>query len=397
MNETHEPKAGTAARSRKPLLILAGVVAGAGALYGAYYLGWGRFSAGTDDAYVSGNVVTVAPQVAGTVVAVSADDTQLVQRGQVLAELDDTDARIALQEAEASLGQAVRQVGQMYATERQLEAAVHERQIRLDQARDDYQRAQGLVAIQGVSTEDFQHAQAAFDAAGSGLVQAKQQLAAADAAVAHTTLETHPAVLMAEARLRDRYLALQRTRVLAPVTGYVAKRSVQLGQQVAPGTALLAVIPLEQVWLDANFKETELADVRIGQPVRAESDLYGRRVVYTGHVVGLGSGTGSAFALLPAQNATGNWIKVVQRLPVRIALDAPELAKHPLRIGLSMDVSVDTRDRSGAVLASVPAAGAEDSTGVYAARAEGAEALIHDIIRRNSPGPASAELAVAVR
>lgn len=378
------PETSTARKSRKPLLILAAVVGVTVLGYGIYYLAWGRFHADTDDAYVDGNIVVVAPQVAGTVVEFDAEDTELVTRGETVAKLDDTDARIALQSAEASLGQAVRQVSQSYATIQQLRAAVTDKEIHLKQADVDFRRAQGLLQIQGISAENFQHARESYDSAAAGLAQARHQLTAAETQVANTTLETQPTVRLMEAQVRSSYLALQRTKVIAPITGYVAKRNVQLGQQVTPGTSLLAIIPLQQVWIDANFKETELADVRIGQSVRAESDLYGDKVVYTGHVMGLAPGTGTAFALLPAQNATGNWIKVVQRLPVRVALDPAALAEHPLRIGLSMDVSIDTHDRRGAVLAVDPDQDRDDVTSVYADRSAGVEQLIQTIILKNA-------------
>lgn len=384
-DQNESPTTRTARKSRKPLLILTALVGAAVLGYGIYYAAWGRFQADTDDAYVDGNIVIVAPQVAGTVVEFDTDDTALVTRGQTLAKLDDTDARIALQSAEANLGQAVRQISQTYATVRQLKAAVDDREIHLKQADADYRRAQELMQIQGISAQNFQHAREGYESAAAGLSQAKHQLTAAEAQVANSTLENQPTVRLMEAQVRSSYLALQRTEVIAPVTGYVAKRNVQLGQQVTSGTSLLAIIPLQQVWIDANFKETELADVRIGQPVRAESDLYGHRAVYTGHVVGLAPGTGTAFALLPAQNASGNWIKVVQRLPVRIALDAGPLAAHPLRIGLSMDVTIDTHDRSGAVLAQ-DADAADDVTSVYADRSAGVDKLIQQIIQKNTYG-----------
>lgn len=390
------PETSTVRKSRKPLLILAAVVGLTLLGYGIYYLAWGRFHSETDDAYVDGNVVIVAPQVAGTVVEFDTDDTELVTRGETVAKLDDTDARIALQSAEASLGQAVRQISQTYATVRQLRAAVTDREIHLKQADTDFHRAQDLMQVQGISTQNFQHAREGYDSAAAGLAQARHQLAAAEAQVANTTLETQPTVRLMEAQVRSSYLALQRTKIIAPVTGYVAKRNVQLGQQVTSGTSLLAIIPLQQVWIDANFKETELADVRIGQPVRAESDLYGHKIVYSGHVVGLAPGTGTAFALLPAQNASGNWIKVVQRLPVRVALDPAGLAAHPLRIGLSMDISIDTHDRSGAVLALDPNQDPDDVTSVYADRSAGVDQLIQAIIRANAYSVPDEAVAVAV-
>ena len=225
-----------------------------------------------------------------------------------------------------------------------------------------------------------------MSSAQAALVAAEQGLAVNRARIDHTTVENHPEVRLAAARLRDDYVALQRTTIPAPVTGYVDKRSVQLGQRVQPGTALMAIVPLDQVWVDANFKESQLRHIRIGQPVRLTSDVYGGDVVYRGRVLGLGAGTGSAFALLPPQNATGNWIKVVQRVPVRIALDAGQLARHPLRISLSMEVTVDTHDRSGAALRDDAQSQDAYATSVYQDEAKGAQALIERIIGENTVG-----------
>ncbi|MGA9853110.1 MAG: efflux RND transporter periplasmic adaptor subunit [Gammaproteobacteria bacterium] len=381
----NEPTHVASAKWRIPLLILAAVIIIAVIAYTLYWAVSGRFHSDSDDAYVGGNIVTIAPQVAGTVVQVDADTTQLVNAGGPVVRLDPTDAQIALQKAEANLAQVVRRVRGLYANTRELRSAVRNRQLAVNQALDDYRRAQNLKTIRGISTQNFQHAQTAYQSAQAALTQTQHQLDAAEAAVSNTTLETHPAVKLAEAQLQDAYLALQRTTVVSPVTGYVANRAVQLGQQVTPGTAMLAVIPLNEVWVDANFKETELANVRIDQPVRLESDLYGGSVVYHGRVVGLAPGTGSVFSLLPPQNATGNWIKVVQRLPVRIALDPKALLAHPLRLGLSMTVSVDTDNRSGALLAPSPVTRPEYATSVYQDQSAGVQALIQKIIRRNAP------------
>jgi membrane fusion protein, multidrug efflux system len=380
------PTATTGGQRRTPLLILATIVLVGviGAL--AWWELYGRFEASTDDAYVNGNIVTVVPQTSGTVVEIDADNTQRVERGEPLVELDPTDARDSLQRDEANLAQAVRQVREMFATVSQLSAAVQQHQLQLAQTQIDYVRAQNLQKIRGISTENYQHAELAHSTEQAALIQAQQQLAAAEAAVANTTIATHPAVLQAEAQLRDAYLALQRTKVLSPVSGYVANRTVQVGQQVTTGTALLAVVPLNELWVDANFKETELASVRIGQSVRMESDLYGRHTIYHGHVIGLAPGTGSAFDLLPPQNATGNWIKVVQRLPVRIALDPASIAEHPLRIGLSMNVVVDTHDRSGLSLQPTATHHVDYITPVYGDQSAGVEALIDEIIRSNAGG-----------
>ncbi len=352
-------------------------LAGLGAL--GYWTVFQRGSVFTDNAYVGGNIVQVTPQVGGTVVSIHADDTQLVQQGQPLVQLDRTDAQASLKAAEATLGDAVRTVRELYAREGVARSVLAVRRAdiaragaEVDRAKADearaaaeYQRRQALVAQGFVSGENLQNAKSALDAASAQraaaesalaesnatLAQAQQELASTSVMVDQTNVENHPRVQQAAAGVREAYLALARTTILAPVSGYVAKRSVQLGQRVAAGTALMSVIPAEDMWVDANFKESQLADVRIGQPVELTADLYGSSVHYKGRVVGLSAGTGSAFALLPAQNATGNWIKIVQRLPVRVALDPRELHEHPLRIGLSVQATVDTRDRSGPVLA----------------------------------------------
>src|SRR5229473_2418972 len=317
-------------RRRLALIALAAVfILAGGATAGWWWLD-GRWHTSTDDAYVQGNLVQLTPQIAGIVIRINADDTALVREGDPVVVLDDADTRTALDEAKAGLAQAVRR------------------------ARQDLQRRTGLPDARALADEDLKHAQVQFESAAAALKAAEQQLAASEALVSRTTIATHPEVGQAAARLREAYLAAQRASVLAPVTGYVARRSVQLGEQVAPGAPLLAIVPLADVWVDANFKETQLEYVRIGQPATLTADLYGGAVTYHGTVIGLGPGTGSAFALLPPQNATGNWIKIVQRLPVRIRLDPQELAAHPLRVGLSMNASIDTHDRSGPVLASIP-------------------------------------------
>jgi membrane fusion protein (multidrug efflux system) len=364
-----------------------------GAAYGGYWFFVARFQVSTDDAYVAGNLVSLTPRASGTVVAICFDNTQLVQEGQPVVLLDSTDARIALEQAEASLAQTVRQVQQLYQTVAQQEATVALQQAHLEQTKSDYQRDADLIHKSYVSVQDFQHLRTQLDVDRAAVEVARHELAANRAAVANTDLAHHPAVRLAAAKLRDAYVALNRTTLRAPVTGYVAKRTVQVGQRVSPGMALLAIIPLNQVWVDANFKETQLQDVRIGQPVTLTSDLYGSPVPYRGRVLGLGAGTGSVFELLPPQNATGNWIKVVQRVPVRIGLDAGEIAEHPLRLGLSMEVTVDTHDRRGPVLRSDPDPPGGYATDVYRDEDKGADALIARVVRENTvsspPTPAA--------
>ena len=384
-------------RKRRVLLwgVLLLVVLGALA-WGLWYQLDGRWSESTDDAYVAGNVVQITPRIAGTVIRIGADDNDLVRQGQTLVELDRANADVALEQAEASLGQAVRKVSGLYGSLRAAEADVGARQATLQQARADLQRRQQLAGSGAVSREELAHARDALARAQSALTAAQAQAAIAHAQVRGTDVASHPDVHAAAARLRQAWLDDQHTRLPAPVTGYVAKRTVQLGQHVQPGTPLMAVVPLASVWVDANFKETQLTHMRIGQPVTLTSDLYGDAVTYHGRVAGLGIGSGSAFSLLPAQNATGNWIKIVQRLPVRITLQADELAAHPLRIGLSMEASVDLHQQSLPTLATEPPSQPALSTDVYGSDPAEADRLIAAIIARND-GAAPAHPAASAR
>ena len=346
----------------------------------AWAIHWFLYSQGhetTDDAYVAGNLVRATPRIGGTVLAVLADDTDFVKQGQVLVKLDDTDARLALDKAEADLAETVRRISQSFDAHAQQAANLAVKQRNLEEAQDDLTRREQAVAVQAVSKEEAEHARAARDKAKAELDLAGAQLAAANAAVTGTSVATHPAVKQAEARLREAWLALRRCEIRSPEDGQVAKRSVQIGQQLAPGTVLMAIVPMTQLWVDANFKEDQLKGMRIGQPVRLVSDLYGSDVTFHGTVAGLSPGTGSVFSLLPAQNASGNWIKIVQRLPVRIALDPKELAKYPLRIGLSMKVDVETsaRGKPENLPATRYEAPAED--------ANGADSLIRAILQAN--------------
>ncbi|MBL6752042.1 MAG: efflux RND transporter periplasmic adaptor subunit [Nevskia sp.] len=371
------------ARSRRlPLLLFAVLLVAAAALAAHYFL-VGRFHAQTDDAYVNGNIIRLAPQVSGTVVAFGADETQYVRQGQPLAQLDNQDTDVALAQAEAALAQTVREVVQLRADERRDEAAVAAQRVQLRQASEDLARDRTLAAAHGVSEQALQHDEHAVRSAQAALEQAQAALAASRAAVSGTTPYTHPRVLQARASLHTAWLAAARTHVLSPASGYVIRRSVQLGQQVTPATELLALVPLESIWIDANFKETQLGCLRIGQAAQVTADIYGTRVQFHGKVLGLIAGTGSALAVLPAQNASGNWIKVVQRLPVRIGLDPAELAAHPLFVGASTHVDVDTHSLDGAALSQAPAWPAAANTDVYAAQSEGFDALAERIVGAN--------------
>jgi membrane fusion protein, multidrug efflux system len=365
------------------LALVSGGLLAVSLVFGLYWARVLRYEQSTDDAYVNGNVVQITPQIYGTVVAIGADDTQFVKAGQTLVRLDQADAKVQLDEAEAQLARTVRDVRNLYATSSQLAADVRLRQTDLDAVQADLARRVQLGASGAVSGEELQHARDQVQAAQAALLAAKQQLVATRARVDNTTLADHPQVRAAAAVVRNAYLTYSRTALPAPVSGFVARRNVQLGERVSPGTALMSVVPLDQVWVDANFKEPQLARMRVGQPVTLTADLYGTHVVYHGTVAGFGAGTGAAFSLLPAQNATGNWIKIVQRVPVRVALDTRELAAHPLQIGLSMKADVEVRNGTGARLPQLANAASAWSTDVFAASDAQADARVHAIIVAN--------------
>lgn len=373
-------------KRKRALLILATIVVLAGIAWLAYYFLHARWHQDTDDAYVQGNVVSIVPQTMGTVVSIDADEGMKVEAGQPLVELDPNDAQVAYDQAAANLAGTVRQVRGLYSSVDAGQADIKARQVAVAQARADVKRREGLVATGAVSREELAHARAMLAAAEAALLASHGQLARSTALVDATTVQQQPQVQAAAAQLRQAWLNLQRTAIVAPVSGYVAQRSVQLGQRVQPGTTLMTIVPIDQMWVEANFKETQLTKMRIGQPVEVQADLYGGSVRYDGKVSSLGMGTGSAFSLLPAQNASGNWIKIVQRVPVRIDLDPKQLAEHPLRLGLSMAVDVSIRDQDGAVMAKArkrtePLL----STQAYASQLDDANALITRIIEQNLP------------
>jgi len=385
-------------KRRRALTALAAAVVVVGAGWGAYeWLVASRYES-TDNAYVQGNVIQITPQIAGTVMSINADDTDFVKSGQPLVQLDPSDARVALDQAEAALAQAVRQARTLYVNNASLAAQVSLRQADIvraqsdiARAQDDLKRRQALSGNGAVSKEELNHsetalanAKSALAAAQASALAAREQLSSNQSLTEGTSVEEHPSVQAAAAKVREAYLAMQRVGMPAPVDGYVAKRTVQLGQRVTAGTPMMSIVPLNQLWVDANFKEVQLRNIRIGQPVKLTADLYGKKVEYTGHVQGLGVGTGAAFALLPAQNATGNWIKVVQRVPVRIALDPEQLKANPLRVGLSMDAEIDVRDKGGKMLAEAPRGeAAAAQTQVYSQLERGADAEVQRIIAAN--------------
>jgi len=360
-----------------------------GIAFATYHYFYGRWFESTDDAYVNGNVVQLTSQTTGTIVSIGADDNAFVKAGQVLVKLDQADTQVALEQAEATLARTVRQVRGLYTNVSGLTSDMTAKKVARDRARADFERRQALAGSGAIPQEELAHARDTLAAAEQALAAAEQMLATNRALVDDTGVASHPEVKAASALLRKAYLDFVRTSLVAPVTGYVAQRNAQVGQRAQPGLPLLAVVPLDQVWVDANFKETQLTHMRIGQPVELYSDVYGSGVVFHGRVAGLGVGTGSAFSLLPAQNATGNWIKIVQRVPVRITLDPKELAEHPLRIGLSMNVEVSMHDRSGPMLAQVPNDKPVFATDVYDNQLADADHRIAEIIRANIGGGAA--------
>ena len=365
-----------AERRRKGFLLF-GVIVVVGTLaYGAWWLLAGRFSESTDDAYVAGNIVAVTSRENATVIALYADNTQQVRQGQLLIEMDPSVAEVNMRAAEANLARAARAVHGTFASADSYSAQLEQAEVALAQAKSDYQRRQAALAG-AVSGEELGHArdavsaaEAAVNSARSGLVQARSSIAGVD--VAH-----NPDVLAAEAQLRAAAIVLAHMKIVAPVDGVVAQRTVQVGQRVNAGAPLMAVVPLSNVWVDANFKEVQLARMRIGQPVNITTDIYGSKVAYHGRVAGLGAGSGSAFSVLPPQNASGNWIKIVQRVPVRVALDPAELKDNPLRIGLSVTATVDVRDQSGPRAADAAPAGVmRGNTG------EDIDAKVNQLVRK---------------
>ena len=338
----------------------------------------------TEDAYVSGNQVMVSAQVAGNISKINVDNMDPVQAGDVLLELDDTNAKLSFEQAKSNLANAVRQVSQLNYTVKQLKSAVRANEITLAQAQGNLNRRVQLVKDGAIDKESFQHAKEAVELAKANLTTSQNQLGANQALLLDGPLSEQPQIQSAVSNLKQAWLNLERTKIRSPIKGYVARRNAQVGQAVSVGGALMAVVTTDQIWLDANFKETQLTHMRIGQPVKIHFDLYGKDKTFDGKVVGIEMGTGSAFSLLPTQNATGNWIKVVQRVPVRIQLDPQQLIENPLRIGLSATVKVNVSDSQGETLRDQAPATTLYSTNVLQYDESAVNNLIESIIRDNS-------------
>jgi membrane fusion protein (multidrug efflux system) len=377
---TTEPTATASSRPRLLLILAIATLIGALAIW--YLLGLNSVS--TDDAYVNGNVVQVTSQVSGTVIAIGGDDTDQVDANTPLVTLNKVDADIQYERAKSNLARAVRMARTEYYQVQQLEAEVEQRRNDVGKARDDVRRRSQLASSGAVSREEISHAEDIFKNATARLEGTRHALATRLAMVDGTTLRTHPDVLVAASNVRDAYVALHRTQINSPVSGVITKRNVQVGQRINPGVALMSVVPVDQVWVNANFKESQIEHLRIGQPVELRADAYSRALIFHGTIAGLDAGTGSAFSLMPAQNATGNWIKVTQRVPVRIELDPQEIAGNPLRLGLSMRVSVNTTDRTGSVLNHKAPTLPSYSTAIFENELKDANTVVEQVIASNA-------------
>jgi membrane fusion protein, multidrug efflux system len=354
-----------------------------GATWFTYWWVWGRFHESTDDAYVDGNNVVLTPQIPGIVTSFSAIDADYVPKGRILVELDKIDASIELSRTIADLGNTVRKVAQLFEQAKQYEEMTKVKRAEFIKAAQDYEHRKNVIGIGGVSLEDFEHAEAALKSSFSDLAATEHLFLSTFALVENTTVADHPMVDQAKNALRDAFVFYQRCTLKAPVSGIVAQRTVQVGEQVQIGQPLMAVVPLDQMWVTANFKEVQISHMRVGQPVKIFSDTYGREVIFDGVVAGIGGGTGSVFSVLPPQNATGNWIKIVQRVPVRILLDPEQIKQHPLRLGLSMTVTVDIRDTLKPYVPAIKPDEALYATDVFSMQEQGAEELINQVILEN--------------
>jgi membrane fusion protein (multidrug efflux system) len=370
---------------KKRMSIAIGIFLLIGLLWALYWFFIARYHEETENAYVAGSMVVVNAQTAGTVEAILAEENQVVKAGDVLVKLSPTDAQVALAQASAQLANATRQIQNVFNTVSVTRAQMVQANSAVKTAQDAVNRRAALVKTGAVSREEYDQAVNALNQALAAQKTTMEQNKSAGAQVAGTTTQNHPAIEAAKAAFRSAYINNKRLAVLAPTDGVIAKRNVQVGQQISQGVPLMSIVAANQLWVEANFKETQLANLRVGQTVELTSDVFGSGVKFKGTVQGIGIGTGSAFSVLPAQNATGNWIKIVQRIPVRIQLDAEELKAHPLRVGMSMIANVNTHQRDGAVLGTV--AGSDGlsnlTTNVYAQDEEEANREADKIINAN--------------
>jgi len=309
-----------------------------------YFLFWGSVEE-TDDAYVNGNQVPVTSRIEGTVLSIKAEDTQWVKQGEPLISLDSTDALLKVESAKHHLAQSIREVQQLFLSAKEADSVTAQRKAELQRATEDYERRVKLLKDKLVSPEDVSHLKNVAEVAKAALDSAIKQAEVAHALINNATPVSHPQWLQAVVEFKQAYIEHKRTMLYAPVSGQVANRSAQVGMHITAGIPLLSIVPVEEMWIDANFKETQIKNMTVGQLVTIQVDMYNNTGKYQGRVAGIGAGTGSAFAVIPPQNASGNWIKVVQRVPVRIEFAREDLIKKPLRIGLSTRVSIDTKQK----------------------------------------------------
>ncbi|MEN9344283.1 MAG: multidrug efflux system [Chlamydiota bacterium] len=365
------------------MLITCAVFLFLGAAWGVYWFAYGQYHEYTDDAYVDGNQIMVTTQVPGIVLSFSAYDGDFVEKGRILVELDKTDALIQLQRAKAELGDTLRQVAALFDNVERDAAYVEVRQAEFVKAAQDYEHRKAVIEEGGVSLEDFEHAVAALHAAFFALQASEFQYAASVAAVENSTLLTHPLVEKAKSHLKEALVFYFRCTIRAPAAGIVGQRTVQVGERIPLSKPLLAIIPLDQLWITANYKEVQLTHMRIGQPVEVTCDTYGSSILFQGTVEGIGGATGSVFSVLPPQNATGNWIKIVQRVPVRIAVDQAMVKRYPLRMGLSVETTTDTHNRLGRYVPLSRSESPLQATDIFENEEEGIQQLIEEVIRAN--------------
>jgi len=342
-----------------------------------------RFEEYTTDSYVQGNMVTIKPLRYGFVTGIFTDDSFAVKKGQILISLDKTDAEIALEKAKQKLAQTVREICQSYHNVFVLAADIRIKEAQELKARQNLKHRQGVIRLKGISLEDYQNAVDDFNASKAAVDSTKNSFKKALAWVQGSSITQHPAVQAAVQKLRDAWVQLYRCTIYAPVDGIVAQRTIQVGMSVTPNDALMSVIPMDQIWVNANFKETQMKYMRIGQPVRMTADLYGNAVVYHGTIVGLPGAAGNVFALLPPENLSGNWIKIVQRLPVRVRLRPEEVSQFPLRVGLTMTARVDISNTDGPYMNTPAVIGPRYETSIFNQEEVGVDQLINQIIAQN--------------
>ena len=370
-------------KSKLPVFIVLAVLILLGGLFFGYWIFWGQYKVTTTDAYVDGNILEVFPRAKGTIQTVTVNNTDYVVEGQVLAVLDPTDFQIEFDQAQANLAATLRNVQQMFDQVGELVADLEKQTIYLEQAQLHFIHRQALVEIGGVSRESFEDAQSALLAAEAESVRIEESLKRAQSQTYNTTVLTHPLVIDAIEKVKMSWTNLNNVQVKAPCSGYIAKKVAQVGESASTAHPIMSIVPLEDLWVTANLKESQLAQIKIGQDVSVKTDLYRHHMIFQGKVLGISPGTGSVFSILPPQNATGNWIKIVQRVPVRIGLRPSEIANYPLRVGLSTEVVIDIREQSGSVLTKMRPTRPIHQTDIYANQLCGVSSVIDQIILEN--------------